>query len=155
MTPKQKIFVEEYLIDFNAVRSAIAAGYSKHSAKTIGPQNLRRQYIKEAIIKAMEERSAKIKIDAEWVLLAAKKIYDRCMQEEQILNKEGKPTGEYRFEHSGANKALEIIGKHVDIQAFKERQEVTGADGGPQEHKWIIELYEAGTVDNTIEKGKV
>lgn len=58
------------------------------------------------------------KIDARWVLESAKKVFDRCMQAEEIKDKEGNPVGEYKFEHSGANKALEIIGKHVEIKAF-------------------------------------
>jgi len=32
LTPKQKRFVEEYLIDLNATRAAKAAGYSEKTA---------------------------------------------------------------------------------------------------------------------------
>jgi hypothetical protein len=64
-----------------------------------------------------------VNIDAEWVLMSAKRVFDRCMQDEQVMAKDG-PTGEYKFEHSGANKALEIIGKHIDIQAFNEKSTV-------------------------------
>jgi hypothetical protein len=45
------------------------------------------------------------------------------MQEEAVTDKEGGTTGEYRFEHSGANAALGIIGKHVYVQAFLEKKE--------------------------------
>jgi phage terminase small subunit len=40
MTPKQKRFVEEYLIDLNATQSAVRAGYSKKNAGRIGPELL-------------------------------------------------------------------------------------------------------------------
>ena len=31
-------------------------------------------------------------------------------------------------------KRLELIGRHVSVNAFPNRQEITGPDGGPQEH---------------------
>jgi len=66
----------------------------------------------------------KAQIDAQWVLEQAVKVHERCMQAEPVIDKEGGPTGEYKFEHSGANKALEIIGKHVNVQAFLDKKEV-------------------------------
>jgi phage terminase small subunit len=36
LNPKQEAFVAQYLIDGNATRSAIAAGYSHKSAHTTG-----------------------------------------------------------------------------------------------------------------------
>lgn len=49
LTPKQKFFCEEYVVDWNATRAAIAAGYSENSAKVIGHENLTKPYIKEYI----------------------------------------------------------------------------------------------------------
>jgi phage terminase small subunit len=40
LTPKQEVFISEYLIDFNATRAAVAAGYSEASARVIGCENL-------------------------------------------------------------------------------------------------------------------
>jgi phage terminase small subunit len=40
LTAKQKRFVEEYLIELNATQAAIRAGYSPHTAKEIGSENL-------------------------------------------------------------------------------------------------------------------
>jgi phage terminase small subunit len=70
------------------------------------------------------EIAQEAKIDAAWVLNAARKVYDRCMQEEAVTDRDGSPTGEYKFEHSGANAALGIIGKHIDVQAFLDKKEV-------------------------------
>ena len=47
-----------------------------------------------------------------------------CMQAEPVIVG-GEPTGEYKFDSSGANKALELVGKHVNIQAWKEKTEIT------------------------------
>ena len=67
LTPKQILFINEYLIDFNATRSAIAAGYSKKTARKIGQENLTKPDIQEAIAKAIEERNKRTEINADWV----------------------------------------------------------------------------------------
>jgi len=40
LTPKQSRFIDEYLVDFNASRAAIAAGFSPRSAKVQGSRLL-------------------------------------------------------------------------------------------------------------------
>jgi phage terminase small subunit len=49
LTNKQKAFIDEYLVDFNATQAAIRAGYSEKSAYSIGWENLRKPEIIEAI----------------------------------------------------------------------------------------------------------
>jgi len=50
LTKKQDAFVKEYLLNgFNATQAAIKAGYSEHTAKDIGCENLAKPNIKEAI----------------------------------------------------------------------------------------------------------
>ena len=46
LTDKQRRFCEEYAIDWNATRAAIAAGYSKKTAYRTGADNLRKPQIK-------------------------------------------------------------------------------------------------------------
>lgn len=68
LTPKQKLFVEEYLIDLNGTRAAIQAGYSKKTAKSIANENLTKPDIQEAIQKAKNERSGRTQITIDMVL---------------------------------------------------------------------------------------
>lgn len=49
LTPKQRIFCEEYVIDWNATRAAIAAGYSENSAYAIGSENLKKLELQQYI----------------------------------------------------------------------------------------------------------
>lgn len=56
LTPKQRLFCEEYLIDLNATRAAIRAGYSEKTAATIGNENMRKPLIKAYINKAMNSK---------------------------------------------------------------------------------------------------
>lgn len=68
MTKKQMRFVEEYLIDLNATQAAIRAGYSPHTAKDIGCENLAKPNIAAAISQAMAERSRRTGINQDRVL---------------------------------------------------------------------------------------
>jgi phage terminase small subunit len=49
LTPRQTRFVAHYLITLNATHAAIAAGYSKKTAKSIGAENLTKPDIAAAV----------------------------------------------------------------------------------------------------------
>lgn len=68
LTQKQRLFVDEYLIDLNATQAAIRAGYSKRTAGQIGDENLKKPQIAQAIKAAMESRNKRAQIDADYVL---------------------------------------------------------------------------------------
>ena len=133
LTSKQQRFMDEYLIDLNATQAAIRAGYSKNSARQIGQENLSKPVIAAAVAKAKQERSEAIKIDAEWVLRQAVELHRRCMQEIRPVRnpKTGKQLYDdddnalFTFNATASTRALELIGKHVDIGAFKERVEIS------------------------------
>jgi len=127
LTPKQEMFVREYLKDMNATQAAIRAGYSKKTAFVIGNENLNKPYLKRAIIDANKERVARVALDADWVLTRLKLISDRCTQGEPVVDNKGNPTGEWKFDSAGANRATELIGKHLTM--FTDRQEISGKDG--------------------------
>lgn len=134
LTAKQQCFVDEYMIDLNATAAAKRAGYSEKTAGRIGQENLQKPVIVEAIEAAKAERSKRTEIDADWVLKQAAKLHQRCMQEiKPVMVRDGKEwvqaTGEddegnegllFTFNANGAAKALEIVGKHVGVQAFQE-----------------------------------
>lgn len=71
---KQDRFVDEYLIDLNAKRAAIRAGYKPDNADVIGYQLLQKTSVKNAIEKAMAERSRRTGINQDRVLLELAKI---------------------------------------------------------------------------------
>ncbi len=54
MTPKQKRFVDEYLIDLNATEAALEAEFK--DAYSIGNENLKKPEIKKAIHQQMKDR---------------------------------------------------------------------------------------------------
>lgn len=74
LTGKQRLFVQEYLIDLNATQAAIRAGYSENTAKEIGYENLTKPHIVEAIEAAMKERSERTAITSDKVLTELARI---------------------------------------------------------------------------------
>ena len=116
LTAKQEMFCKEYLIDLNATQAAIRAGYSEKTAYSIGNENLNKPDITEYIQELKAVREEKLEIDANWVLQRAKLINEKCMQEDD----KGK------IDSSGANKSLELIGKHTSIKCFSDKVDLTG-----------------------------
>lgn len=68
LNPRQKVFVSEYLVDFNATQAAIRAGYSKATAQRIGSENLSKPLIQEAITESIKIRSERVGVTADMVL---------------------------------------------------------------------------------------
>ena len=68
MTPRQRRFVDEYLIDLDGRHAAIRAGYVRRNAKNCAYRLLRRPEIADAIAAAMAERSRRTGITPERVL---------------------------------------------------------------------------------------
>lgn len=115
LNEKQKRFVAEYLIDLNATQAAIRAGYSEETAYSQGQRLLKHVEVAQEIDAKRKRLAFKTEINQEWVLNNLKNVAERCMQAQEVLNREGEPTGEYKFDSSGANKSLELIGKHLGM----------------------------------------
>lgn len=116
LTAKEQIFVVEYLVDKNAKRAAIAAGYSERTANRIGSQLLAKPIIRAAIGKALKEQEKRTLITADENL----KRIDRLAQ---------KAEGEGDW--AAAIRASELIGKH--FRSFVDKVELTGLNDGPVE----------------------
>ena len=63
----------------------------------------------------------KTEMSAQYVLQNLKDVAERCMSAQPVVNMAGKPVLDengnpvYRFDSAGANKALELIGKHLGV----------------------------------------
>lgn len=132
---KQKRFIEEYLIDLNATKAAIRAGYSKDTAKEIGYENLTKPHIQEAIAKAQNKRSERTQLTQDEVIADLRELRDICMGRKSVVltdivknaqegsvNAVDSPV--FVFEPTSANKALELLGKHLGM--FSQKVEVSG-----------------------------
>lgn len=74
LTPKQAMFVAEYLVDGNATRAATAAGFAEASAAVTGARLLKNPTVASLISERQARRSAKLEITAETVLQELAKL---------------------------------------------------------------------------------
>lgn len=149
LTPKQKLFVDEYLIDLNATQAAIRAGYSPNNADKIGSELLGKTRVSDAISKAMAERSRRTGINQDRILMELAKIalvnpanvvdfdeatiLDSALPEDlaavasvkvkRFPTKEGKGI-EREIKFYDKTKALDLAGRHLGM--FKDKLEVSG-----------------------------
>lgn len=114
MTPRQQRFVDEYLVDLNATKAAVRAGYSARTAEQQGPRLLGKVEIADVVRKAQAARSQRVQITQDDVL--------RGLHREATLTGEG-------CSHAARVSAWGLIGKHLGM--FIERRQQLGEEGQP------------------------
>lgn len=162
LTPKQEMFVKEYLVDLNATQAAIRAGYSEATAMEQGYQLLQKTSVQAKLQAALNARSRRTEITADRVL----KEYARLgfFDPRKLFNDDGSPKGIQELDddtaaaiaglevaeiYEGQGDKRQFVGylkkyKITDkkgaldsiakhLGMFVERHEHTGKDGGPIE----------------------
>jgi len=109
LTPKQKRFVAEYLIDLNATAAARRAGYSAKTADRIGPELLGKTCVSEAIQQAIQEREKRTEITQDMVLRETAKL--AFFDIRKMFDKNGKPLD---ISELDADTAAALVG--LDVQ---------------------------------------
>lgn len=146
---KEREFADLYRGGHDAVRGNAKRCYmqihprsKERTAETEGAKLLRKPEI-VAYLKVMsEEVSEECGINAKWVLNQAVAVHERCMQARPVLDRKGEPVmvrvesedgksevefvPAYTFDASGANKSLELVGRHVDVRAFEKDEVAVG-----------------------------
>ena len=149
LTQKQRLFVDEYLIDLNATQAAIRAGYSPNNADKIGSELLGKTRVSDAIKTAMAERSKRTGINQDRILMELAKIalvnpenvvnFDEATIREDALpedlaavasvkvkrfpTKDGEGI-EREIKFYDKTKALDLAGRHLGM--FKDKVELSG-----------------------------
>jgi phage terminase small subunit len=68
MTPRQQCFIDEYLLDLNATKAAVRAGYSTRTANEQGARLLANASVAKEIEAAQQARSNRVQITQDDVL---------------------------------------------------------------------------------------
>lgn len=150
LTDKQTAFVREYLVDLNATQAAIRAGYSGKSAARIGVELLNKTHIAQAVAAAQAKRARRVEVTQDYVISNLVEIVERTMQRAPVTDRKGGQVTDEQgravwcFDAKGANKALELLGKHLGIFTDKVKAEVSGPDGGPVASEIVVRFVEPG-----------
>lgn len=130
MTPKQKRFCDEYLIDLNATQAAIRAGYSEKTARATGNENLTKPNIKAYIDQRMAEKESELIADQDEVLKYLTSVM-RGESQSEIVVVEGTGDGcsearamEKAPDEKERLKAAELLGKRYGLYTEKVEQNV-------------------------------
>lgn len=162
LTKKQARFAEEYIKDLNGTQAAIRAGYSPRTANEQAARMLAKDSIQEYVRSLMAARAKAVQVDAAYVLSRLGEIDQMDALDILAEDGTVKPIAEWpkiwRQMISGLDvmevaqgdedkrmavvkkikwpdkvKNLELIGRHVGVQAFKDRVEHSGSIKGMAE----------------------
>lgn len=119
----------------SATQAYLAAGYktNAHAASISASRLLENPSIKARIAEVHDGRErasreatadaiAAASLTKQWVIERLMENAERALQRVAVKDSEGHPTGEYRYEGSVANRALELLGKEQGM--FIDRKEV-------------------------------
>jgi phage terminase small subunit len=150
LTDKQEMFCREYLIDLNATQAAIRAGYSAKTANRTASENMSKPDVQSRIAELKAQRNDLVGINATYVLNRLVEIDQMDVLDILTSTGELKSVAEWpkvwRTTLSGLEvmemasegntaallkkikwpdkvKNLELLGKHISVQAFKEQVE--------------------------------
>lgn len=145
LTAKQQRFVDEYLVDLNATQAAIRAGYSKKTANRIGPENLSKPVIQEAIEKRLAEKEKSLIAQQDEVLKTLTRVLRREESEhvvvtvkshrsfydenrnKQIIDQEVSDVVPMPTKICDVNKAAELLGKYHAMWIDRQQVDIEGA----------------------------
>src|SRR5262245_19115176 len=102
LTPRQRRFIDDYLLDLNGKQAAIRAGYSPKTAEVLASQTLRIPKVQAAITAAQARRSQRTAISQDTVLrelalLAQSDIQHYVIDDHgEVQVREGAPEGATR-----------------------------------------------------------
>lgn len=165
LTDKQELFAREFIKDLNATQAVIRAGFSEKSARNQAYRLMTNDDILNRIAELKADRNEQVGVDAAYVLRRLTEIDQMDVLDILLANGELKPIKDWpkvwRTTLSGLDviemasadtsailkkikwpdkvKNLELLGKHVDVQAFKEniKSEHSGPNGGPIQYSDI------------------
>lgn len=165
MTPKQRRFVDEYLVDLCAKAAAIRAGYSSRTAESIGLQLLRKTQVKAAVEARIAARAQRTEVKQDDVLRELARIAfadprkvmawgpggvklrestaltdDEAALVAEVGETTSKDGGSLKLKTNDKLKALELLGRHLGM--FK-----NGDDGARSGEGLVVQLVMPSSVE--------
>jgi phage terminase small subunit len=134
---RHQLFAAEYVKDMDHVRAAKAVGYGP----THGGRLMQDEFVLKCIAEEMLHRAERLQLDQNWVIGHLVELVERCMQKTPVIRwdydvkgmaqaKDEDGNHIWSFDSRGANKALELLGRH--LRMFTDKLEI-GDAGDPME----------------------
>lgn len=145
--PRHELFAQELAKGKTATEAYQTAGFkpNRHNGAALA----RQQHIvtrtgeiqsSEAEIarKATQLAAERLSIGREWVMARLVENANRAMQAEAVV-RDGMPSGEYKYDGSVANRALELLGKEIGMFVDRSKVDLTAKMSVEQ---WLDSLPE-------------
>jgi phage terminase small subunit len=133
LTEKQKRFAQEYVLDYNATKAAIRAGYKETNADNVASALMAKSWVKDEIDRNKAKVAKKIDLSLDTILAEFKKY--------AFANSPDAFVVDYTSDRLSALKELK---KHVDMER--------GADG-PDANRGLV-LVDIGRLSGLTRKRK-
>ena len=120
ITQQQKRFVSEYIRTLNGETAAEKSGYKCKDLKSFSSELLKKDYIIHEIKTQLKLQIESLNVQKGYVIQKLLQIAEFSLEEEDIVDKDGIPTGKKKLRDSSAGlKALEGLCKHLGFSQNK------------------------------------
>lgn len=114
LTKQQKIFVSEYIKSLDAELSAKNAGYKSNDLKVSAERLLSNNSVIKEIKIQLKNHISSLRVHKGYVIHKLLEIAEFCLEDEEILDKDGGYTGKKRLRDATVGlRALEALCKHL------------------------------------------
>lgn len=121
LTQKHKKFITEYIKTVNGELSAELAGYKNNNLKETAKKLLSEKIVIKEIKSRLKEQIISLQVEKAYVIQKLLQIAEFSLEEEDILDKEGYPTGKKKLRDTSAGlKALESLCKYLGLNNSSE-----------------------------------
>jgi phage terminase small subunit len=122
--PKHERVAQELTKGRSAAQAYVEAGYkaNRHNASALARTQPIKTRVSELLekrertdAKATEKAVEKLALTKEWVIGKLIENVERALQARRVRGEAGEEQGEYQYEGSVANRALELLGKELGM----------------------------------------
>jgi phage terminase small subunit len=122
--PRHERFAQELVLGRPASDAYVAAGFRYNEGNAIRLKG--NEKVSARVAELQSRAAAAVQISREWVIEHLVENVNRAMQHVEVKDRQGKTTGEYKYDGGVANRALELLGKELGM--FVDRTENTNTN---------------------------